>query len=129
MQPTEMKVVERSDLKKRIVAALSAGRFSLVAGILAMLIAGAYGAHMAEEVLQARALMKSAAADEGLPHNLITALKADEGVPHHLVTAMKADEGVPHNLVATLPVDEGTPFRLRLALQADEGVPLDLLTA
>ena len=115
MQRTEMKVVERSDLKKRIVAALSAGRFSLVAGILAMLIAGAYGAHMAEEVLQARALMKSAAADEGLPHNLITALKADEGVPHHLV--------------ATLPVDEGTPFRLRLALQADEGVPLDLVTA
>lgn len=29
------------------------------------------------------------------------ALKADEGVPHNLVTALNADEGVPHNLVTT----------------------------
>jgi hypothetical protein len=37
--------------------------------------------------------------DEGVPQNLVTALKQDEGVPQNLVTALKQDEGVPQNLV------------------------------
>ena len=38
-------------------------------------------------------------ADEGVPQNLVTAMKQDEGVPQNLVTALKQDEGVPQNLV------------------------------
>ena len=53
---------------------------------------------------------------------------ADEGMPRNLVTAMKADEGVPQNLVAAAR-PEGRSFPdFNVALRADEGVPRDLVT-
>ena len=68
---------------------MKTNRSVIAAAIFAIFTAGASATHFTRTTI----------ADEGVPQNLITALKADEGVPHNLVTAMKADEGVPQNLI------------------------------
>ena len=68
---------------------MKANRSVIAAAIFAIFTAGASASHFTRTSL----------AIEGVPQNLVSAMKADEGVPHNLVVALKADEGVPQNLV------------------------------
>ena len=69
----------------------------VITGVAAILATAALTAPASADF--PRAAMAGFSADEGTPHNLVTALKADEGVPQNLITAMTSDEGVPQNLV------------------------------
>jgi len=81
-----------------------------IAATFAIGATGAFGS--AERLLPTLGGTVALQADEGVPRNLITAMKFDEGVPQNLVTALKADEGVPQNLITAMTFDEGVPQNL-----------------
>ena len=89
-------------------------RTTLISAAMAAAFAiGAGGAYAAVDLLLPTLGSQVALqADEGVPRNLVTAMKFDEGVPQNLVTAMKFDEGVPQNLVTAMTFDEGVPQNL-----------------
>ena len=107
-------------IRNLLLAAGVAASFATVSvGVYAVAATQAGTGHFSEKL--------SLQADEGVPQNLVTAMKSDEGVPQNLVTSLKSDEGVPQNLVTSLKSDEGVPQNL-VALKADEGVPQNLVT-
>lgn len=104
-------------------------RNTLVVGVIAATFSVGASAMKADEGVPQDLVAAIKVAESGL-HNTIVALKADEGVPHNLVTCGgNSQECTSHNLVAASQPDEATPQHPIGALKADEGMPQNLVTA